>query len=158
MAIWSLIGEGILGIVKDAFETRKATAEAKMRLEIAKFESKARIEEARATAVINMAANAQEHTQEWEQIMARNSDKSWKDEYMLLLFSVPLVLSFIPGGKELVTDGFSALEGVPPWYIQIVLAGAAVSYGIRSLTNLPVRLPHFGKNSPLTSKGPGGIS
>ena len=94
--------------------------------------------------------------QEWEQIMARNSEKSWKDEYMLLLFSVPLVLSFIPGGKELVTDGFTALEDVPSWYIQIVLAGAAVSYGIRSLTNLPVRLPSFGKSNPLTSNGSGG--
>lgn len=151
MVFWKTLGDGLLGIVKDVFETRKVTAEAKMKLEIAKFESKARIEEAKATAIINLAANAQEHEQEWEQIMARNSDKSWKDEYMLLLFSVPLVLSFIPGGKELVTDGFRALEGVPDWYIQIVLAGAAVSYGIRSLTNLPVRLPRFGKNISLTS-------
>lgn len=145
MAIWSTIGEGILGIVQDVFASRAATREAKLKFEIAKFESKARIEEARATAIINMAANAQAHEHEWEQIMARNSDKSWKDEYILLLFSVPLVLSFIPGGPEFVQAGFDALEAAPDWYLQIVLAGAAVAYGLRNLTKLPIRVPKIGK-------------
>lgn len=151
MAVWNLIGQGIVGVVEDIFATRRATATAKMNLQIAKFESKARIEEAKATAIINLAANAQAHEQQWEQIMARNSDKSWKDEYMLLLFSIPLVLSFIPSTAQTVSDGFEALAGAPAWYLQIVLAGAAVSYGLRSLTNLPIRLPKVLGTKSLTS-------
>lgn len=136
--IWTTIGEGVLGVVKDFFKTRHATAEAKIELEKIKVQSEAKIAEARVTAMINLAASAQEHEQTWERIMAENSDRSWKDEYILLLFSVPLVMSFIPGVAPYVERGFEALEIAPSWYLQIVLAGAAVSYGLRGLTKLPI--------------------
>ena len=49
-----------------------------------------------------------------------------KDEWLTLLFSIPLVLSFCgEWGRAIVADGFEALAGMPQWY-QIAL-GAIVS-------------------------------
>jgi hypothetical protein len=48
---------------------------------------------------------------DWEKIMAQGTQNSWKDEYLVLLFSIPLILSFLPfeWAKQAVTDGFAAL-------------------------------------------------
>ena len=137
--MWSTIGEGLLGIVKGIFDHQAKVAEAKTQLKIAKFESRARIEEAKAQAAITMAQKAQDHEHEWERIMASMTEKSWKDEYILLLFSVPLWMSFIPPLAPFVSAGFAELEVAPDWYLQVVLAGAAVAYGLRNLTKLPFR-------------------
>lgn len=130
--------DGVFGIGKDLIEIRKATREAELRLKIAKFESKARIEEAKSEAVINMAGKAQDHVHEWERIMAQNSGASWKDEFILLLFSIPLVMSFIPGLAPFVSLGFEELDAAPDWYLQVVMAGVAVAYGLRSLVKVPI--------------------
>jgi len=135
--LFSVLGKGIVGIVEDIFATQRATAAAKIELEKVKVESTARIAEARVQAAINLAANAQAHEFDWEKIMAQNSDRSWKDEYVLILFSIPLVMAFIPQLQPYVSQGFEALEIAPDWYLQIVLAGAAVSYGIRKLVDIP---------------------
>lgn len=140
MAIWNVIGQGIVGVVEDFFATRRETAAAKLELEKIKVQSAAQIEVAKAQAIINMAASAQDHSQEWERILASQQGRSWKDEYILLLFSIPLIMAFIPSLAPYVTEGFKQLEAAPDWYLQVVLAGAAVAYGLRQLLpSVPIR-------------------
>ena len=63
---------------------------------------------------------------DWDLAAMRASQSSWKDEWLTLLFSIPLVLSFMgEWGRGIVADGFTALAGMPQWY-QIAL-GAIVS-------------------------------
>ena len=63
---------------------------------------------------------------DWDLAAMRASQSSWKDEWLTLLFSIPLVLSFCgEWGRGIVADGFTALAGMPQWY-QIAL-GAIVS-------------------------------
>ena len=39
------------------------------------------------------------------------SQSSWKDEYILILYSIPLILAFCgETGRQIVTNGFQALE------------------------------------------------
>lgn len=42
--------------------------------------------------------------------------RGWKDEYLLLLTTLPLFLSFVPEFSHYVQQGFSALESVPEYY------------------------------------------
>ena len=72
--------------------------------------------EAEAKATIMKSAATSEA--EWEKLMAQGTQNSWKDEYLVLLFSIPLILSFLPfeWAKQAVTDGFAALETMPDWY------------------------------------------
>ena len=64
---------------------------------------------------------------EIEQIKA----SGWKDEWVLIIVSIPLILCFIPGADVYVAAGFSALDKTPDWYTWLVLLIFTAVYGIR---------------------------
>ena len=79
---------------------------AESRIKLAEAESKAAIMLSKETSVAD-----------WERIMAQGSTQSYKDEYLVLLFSIPLILSFCgEWGRTAVAEGFVALEAMPEWY------------------------------------------
>jgi hypothetical protein len=89
--------------------------------------------EAEAKATIMKSAATSEA--EWEKIMAQGSQSSWKDEWLTILFSVPLVLCFTgEWGRQTVSDGFAALESMPEWYQYTLGVIVAASFGVRSAT------------------------
>lgn len=90
--------------------------------------------EAEAKATIMKSAATSEA--EWEKLMAQGSQSSWKDEWLTVLFSIPLILSFLPfeWAKQAVTDGFAALETMPSWYSYTLGVIVAASFGVRSAT------------------------
>ncbi len=89
--------------------------------------------EAEAKATIMKSAATSEA--EWEKIMAQGSQSSWKDEWLTILFLVPLVLCFTgEWGRQTVSDGFAALESMPDWYQYTLGVIVAASFGVRSAT------------------------
>ena len=89
--------------------------------------------EAEAKAAIMKSAATSEA--DWERIMAEGSKSSWKDEWLTILFSVPLVLCFTgEWGRQTVADGFAALESMPEWYQYTLGVIVAASFGVRSAT------------------------
>ena len=72
---------------------------------VAKAKAEAVIMEKKATGEID-----------WDLEMAKGSQQSWKDEWLTILFSIPLILAFIPGMEEVVKNGFQQLEQMPQWY------------------------------------------
>ena len=114
--ISSLVGTWLNGKV----ETKAAETKAK----VAKAEAEAQIMLSRATSEAD-----------WEKIMAQGSQSSWKDEWLTILFSIPLVLVFLGDtGREIVANGFAALETMPDWYQYTLGVIVAASFGIRSAT------------------------
>jgi hypothetical protein len=72
---------------------------------------------------------------DWERIMAKGSQNSLKDEALLVLFSIPLVLSFCgEWGRTITENGFAALETMPQWYQYTLGVIVAASFGVRSAT------------------------
>ena len=53
---------------------------------------------------------------DWERIMAQGSQSSWKDEWFVIVLSIPLVLAFVPGTEGWVDSGFQQLSKAPDWY------------------------------------------
>ena len=89
--------------------------------------------EAEAKAAIMKSAATSEA--EWEKIMAQGSQTSWKDEYLVILYSIPLCLVFTGDwGREVVAEGFAALETMPEWYQYTLGVIVAASFGVRSAT------------------------
>jgi len=87
--------------------------------------------EAKAT-IMKSAATSQA---DWEKIMAQGSQSSWKDEWLTVLFSIPLVLSFCGDwGRTITERGFAALEAMPDWYQYTLGVIVAASFGVRSAT------------------------
>lgn len=121
--IWSAITEA-LGLGRETIRARSAAR-------VAKIEARAAIETARATAAQRQA----DHAANWEQLAISDAATSWKDEWFVILLSIPLVLSFIPGAAPIVSDGFAAMEQVPDWYRWGVLSAIGFSFGRRVLPN-----------------------
>ena len=71
---------------------------------------------------------------DWDLEMARGSQSSWKDEWLVILFSIPLILSFIPGMEGVVANGFAQLDQMPEWYQYSLGVIVAASFGVRSAT------------------------
>ena len=108
------------------------------RVEKAKAETGAKVAKARAEAVI-MEKKATGEI-DWDIAMAEGSKHSWKDEWLTILFSIPLILAFIPGMEEVVANGFAQLNSMPQWYQYSLGVIVAASFGVRSATKF------FGKN------------
>jgi len=72
---------------------------------------------------------------DWDLAAIQATQNSWKDEWITLLFSIPLILAFCGDwGNNIVQAGFAALETMPAWY-QYSLGGiVSASIGIRSVS------------------------
>tara|TARA_A100001011_G_scaffold93874_1_gene98795 strand:+ start:3409 stop:3792 length:384 start_codon:yes stop_codon:yes gene_type:complete len=102
------------------------------KVEKTKAETGAKVARAKAEATI-MEKKATGEL-DWDLEMARGSQSSWKDEWLVILFSVPLVLSFIPGMEGVVANGFEQLGKMPDWYQYSLGVIVAASFGVRSAT------------------------
>ena len=71
-------------------------------------QNKVKVAKAEAEAAIMVSAATSEA--EWDRIMANASANSWKDEWLTILFSIPLILAFCGDwGRGIVS------EGLPLW-------------------------------------------
>ena len=96
----------------------------KTKAEVAKAKAEATIMEKKATGEID-----------WDLTMAEGSKHSWKDEWLTILFSVPLVLAFCgEWGRDIVADGFTALNAMPEYYRYTLGIIVSASFGTRAAT------------------------
>lgn len=101
-------------------------------------ETKMKVSQAEAKSQILMSQAQSEAN--WEKIMAEGSKSSWKDEYITILMSLPIIVCFTgETGRDIVFDGFAALEQAPDWFIYSWGCVVAASFGIRGATQ------YFGK-------------
>ena len=72
---------------------------------------------------------------DWDLKMADASANSWKDEWLTILFSVPLILAFCGDwGRQIVEDGFVALQALPEYYRYTWGIIVSASLGTRAAT------------------------
>ena len=102
------------------------------KVEKSKAETGAKVARAKAEATI-MERKATGEL-DWDLEMAKGSSNSWKDEWLTVLFSLPLILAFIPGMEEIVSNGFKQLQEMPEWYQYSLGVIVAASFGVRSAT------------------------
>jgi hypothetical protein len=75
------------------------------------------------------ASESEGRDHEWEVESIRNS--GWKDELVILVLTIPLVLVFIPATAPYVLEGFKILETTPDWYRWMIVMIYAATFGIR---------------------------
>ena len=102
------------------------------KVEKTKAETGAKVARAKAEATI-MEKKATGEL-DWDITMAEGSKHSLKDEWLVILFSVPLLLAFIPGMEGVVERGFAQLQQMPDWYQYSLGVIVAASFGVRSAT------------------------
>ncbi|CAK3884061.1 TMhelix containing protein [Vibrio crassostreae] len=89
------------------------------------------IEQERHRAQVKRLQSGDEQAADLDRVSLK--DRGLKDEFILLVVFVPLILSFIPDYAEYVQEGFKALEFVPEYYWYIVGAVVIDTFGFRSM-------------------------
>jgi len=96
------------------------------------LEGKQKIQEATIAKEVTQLTNEAN----WDNIQAEASKSSWKDEWLTILISIPMIMAFIPGMREVVDDGFNVLESCPEWYQYLIGVVFAASFGIKKVTDI----------------------
>jgi len=118
--IQAIIGP-LSGLIGTWLNGKVETKAAEVKVKVARAEAEAQIMVSRATSEAD-----------WEKIMAQGSQDSWKDEWLTILFSIPLILVFTGDwGRGVVADGFIALQSMPEWYQYTLGVIVAASFGVR---------------------------
>ena len=129
VTLGSAIVSGISGYFKDKNEIKKVQVEADKLLIMAEAESKAKRLEREA-----------EMDYDLDRIAMQNMDKTWKDEFLLILFSIPIAMCFFPEYRQYVEDGFKTLNIIPEWFMYIYVTMIVVIYGMRGMLKMVLQL------------------
>ena len=121
--MWTALIGPIANIAGSWMDGKVEQTKAKASANVARAKAEATIMEKKATGEID-----------WDIEMARASSSSWKDEWLVVLFSIPLILAFIPGMEGIVQNGFEQLNKMPEWYQYSLGVIVAASFGVRSAT------------------------
>jgi len=89
-----------------------------------------KLTEAKAKAQILLSEKTS--VADWERIMAEGAKSSWKDEFFVIVLSIPLILCWIPGAEGWVDRGFEQLNKAPDWYFYSLGIAISASFGVKS--------------------------
>jgi len=117
--------QSLAGIAGDAVSGYMDTKKAKAKQKLMKIEAETSLMEQQIKGEI-----------EWDVEAVKNSGDSWKDEYLTILFSIPLLLCFLPFTVEYVERGFAALAMTPDWYKYTLGIIVSASFGIKGATKM----------------------
>lgn len=113
-----LIVSSVLGMVSDGFKGKREE-KAKER-EIKAEQQSQRLEQ---TKQGNISAS------ELDALSIKQV--GWKDEFLLIVTFIPVIMCFFPQMVEHVNAGFAALETMPEWFKYLVAAVVIHSLGFR---------------------------
>ncbi len=124
--MWNSIVGALLGKVAPKvadYYMQKQQLKADIELEILK--GKAAYEAAKT----QRASESEGHDHEWE--LASIANSGWKDEWVLVILSIPMVCVFVPFLTDDIQAGFDALATTPLWYRTTVMTIYLATFGIR---------------------------
>ncbi len=87
----------------------------------------------KATNATELAKQGIQIEADWDRNAQEDMKTSWKDEYLMVLFSIPLIGAFIPSLQDAVLEGFNTLDKTPDWYILMITGIVAATFGLRWL-------------------------
>lgn len=123
-------------LLKELFGIGAGYLEGRRKLKEVKVEAETRVLVARAEAEVARLSKAQDAEIAWDNTAVSQMDRSWKDEYLTLLLSAPIILAFLGDwGRKAAADGFAAISNVPEWYMVAFMASIAASFGVRALVD-----------------------
>lgn len=135
MSWFSELFKPITDIIKvplEGYENRKTL---KVEAELKQLDRDHEINMKKLETASKLAEKGIQIEADWDTNAQNDAKTSWKDEYLLLIFSFPLILSFIPYTQEAVDKGFETLEKTPDWYMMLVLGIVASVFGLRWLVS-----------------------
>lgn len=87
------------------------------------------IDDERHARRIDNIREGRQAEEDWNLASIQNA--GWKDDFITGLYSIPLVMAFVPFLAQYALEGFEVLEMMPDWYIWSVGAVLCSALGLR---------------------------
>jgi hypothetical protein len=114
-------------------EGKQKQAEAQSAAAIVGIQAQADIQKAKAISATRMAESGQAQDFDLDKIAMEQMAKSWKDEFLLIVFLTPMIMAFIPSLAPYSLNGFEIIDKMPEWYRYIIIGMVIVIYGLRGM-------------------------
>lgn len=114
--------DGVGSYFKTQQEIKKVKVEATKKVLVAEAEAKIKRLEKESEQDFNLDFQA-----------IRNMEKSFKDELILIVFLVPMILAFYKPLADDILKGFDVIKQMPDWYQYIIIGMVVVIFGMRGL-------------------------
>jgi len=114
-------------------EGKQKQAEAQSAAAIVSIQAQADIQKAKAISATRMAESGQAQDFDLDKIAMEQMAKSWKDEFLLIVFLAPMIMAFIPSLAPYSLNGFEIIDKMPEWYRYIIIGMVIVIYGLRGM-------------------------
>lgn len=129
--MWTVLG----GLASFVMKEVASWAERRDKLKAAELD----VELAEARSRAELAIYKLKSDIEWDLKWADASSRSWRPEFILILWSLPTVCLFIPGLRGYVMDGFEFLKLFDPNAPTVFMSGWAIifaaTFGMKSATS-----------------------
>jgi uncharacterized protein YdcH (DUF465 family) len=102
----------------------------------AKVQSKAKIAEAKVNAEIKRIEKTADSEINYDIEALKQQQYSYKDEFALLVITMPFIGSFLPWTQEYVMLGWEYVSNAPEWYSYTFIGAISASLGIRWATKM----------------------
>lgn len=128
---------GLGGSLTAIVQGWQARQTARVEADVKTIAAQADIAVAQANSAARLAENAQALDGAWDALVANQMEHTWKDEWYVVLFSMPLILAFLgPWGAGITNSGFAALATMPEWYFYCLGTAVSATFGMRRLLTL----------------------
>lgn len=117
-----IVGEDAGTRVVEYFDNKQ---QLKQQLKLTKIKGKQAAEQAKW----EYRAEQQRQHGEWKRGMVQQMAGGWKDEFVLVLISLPLI--FVPFFPDRVLEVFEVLKQTPQWYMYMLITIFLAVYGIK---------------------------
>ena len=141
--MWGSIIGALTNQVGGYFKGKQELSKVKLEANKIVIQAKAETEMAIAKSKVKMAEEGQMQNYDLDRIAMQNMESSYKDEFILAVFMVPMILAFIPGLSNYALQGFEVIQKMPTWYQYTLIGMVVVIYVMRGLLEkfLTSRLP-----------------
>ena len=122
---------GIFSVVSEPIKEWQKRETLKVEQQDKQLERQHELNLKKADAGIELAKQGIQIEANWDNIAQNNMQHTWKDEYLVIIFTIPLILAFIPEMQPYVKNGFEAIKTTPEWYRYGVMGIVMATFGLR---------------------------
>ena len=138
--------QSLIPLITSGIGAWKESRQQKAEIQRIEHQGNMRIREAQIQSAVKRAEEGDQSAISMDQLSFKN--RGWKDDYLLILTTLPLVILFFAPVAELfllahtyqagdltdaVQDGFTALSQTPDWYLIALLLVYVDTFGFRRL-------------------------
>ena len=124
---------GIFGVITEPVKEWQRRETLKVEQQDKQLERQHELNVKKIDVALELAKQGQKIEADWDTNAQMDMKTSWKDEYLTILFSAPLILAFFPQTQDAVLKGFETLAKTPEWYMMLVMGIVAGVFGLRWL-------------------------